>query len=435
VQDDLLLAARAMVDNSDAQALLSGARALAAHAVAVCRAVVGDTPAQLVWAMLESRPFLRVIAQAIRLALEARDATSADAWMRWSLALNPHDNHGWREPVIAGALESGHPDEALAWLDRYPGDRPPADHQRALAQFMLGNIAAAEATLRAAHADAPAMVAALVPEVLDAPPMGDGPGMAIGGAEHAYEYRGTMRRVWVRCGALAWLQGLHLPKSKPRPSAKAKATAKKPGRPSGARSMAPATMLDAGTPLSAAQEKRLRQWFPDMPRLRGYLTGIAWSPGMVMPNLWMTPLMEMLQAAQSNKSKPPTLQTMNTVLGDLMQLYNHSNGLVLTHDPDHLPDVFPTGEAVFPWAAGFVQAAELCASLWRGAGFAVKSNQMPFKALFALAAQAPAHPDAWRATDAGGQPVLTGVSADPPPAEEVLTHALTQLWPVVRRKG
>jgi hypothetical protein len=428
VQDDLLLAAREMTDMAGAQTLFSAARALAAHAVAVCRAVLGDAKGQVAWSMLESRPFLRVIAQAIIFARDAHDEASTDALMRWSLALNPHDNHGWREAVIGRALALGRAEEALEWLNRYPGDMPPADHQRALAQFMLGDVVAAEATLRAAHGAAPAMVAALLPELMDAPPADEGPGMAIGGAEQAYEYRSLMRPVWVRTRALAWLQGLDLPKSKPklRPKSRAKVRAKaeKSGAP-------PLALFDPETNLSAAQEKRLHLWFPDMPRLRGYLTAIAWSPGMVMPNVWMTPLMQLLQAAQGSKAKAPTLDVMNTVLGDLMQLYNYLNALVLTHDPNRLPDVLPTQDAVFSWAAGFVQAAELCAGEWRGAGFVVKSNQMPFKALFALAAQAAAQPDAWRASDGDGQAVLIGVSADAPVPDDLLIHALMPLWSVI----
>ncbi len=413
VQDDLLIAAREMVDMSDAQALLSAAKALAAHAVALCRAVLGDARGQMVWGMLESRPLLRVLAQAITFALQAPDQTDVGGLMRWSLALNPHDNHGWREAVIVRALQLGHPDEALAWLDRYPGDRPPASHQRALAQFMLGDVAAAEATLRLAHAVAPAMLAALLPELLDAPPEQDERGMVIGGTEHAYEFRSMMRPVWVRTRALAWLRGLDLPKPKPLSRAKTRKKATKEGPPPNAVSVVTSAMRNADASLSAAQEKRLRKWFPDMPRLRGFLTAIAWSPGV------------------GSKAKAPTLGVMNTVLGDLMHLYNHLNGMVLTHDPNRLPDVLPSGDAVCAWAAGFVQAAELCAAQWRGAGFAVNSNQMPFKALFALAAQAAAQPDAWRATDDHGQVVLTGVCADPPPPEDVLTHALTPLWWVI----
>jgi len=426
VQDDLLVAAREMTDMTGAQSLFSAARALAAHAVAVCRAVLGDAQGQVPWGMLENRPFLRVIAQTIIFARDAHDEAATDALMRWSLTLNPHDNHGWREPVIGRALSLGQAQEALAWLDRYPGDVPPSEHQRALAQFMLGDLAAAESTLRAAHGAAPAMVAALLPELMDAPPADEGPGMEIGGAEQAYEYRSLMRPVWVRTRALVWLQGLDMPKPKPLPKSRAKARAKAEKS-----SAPPLNLFDPGANLSAAKEKRLRQWFPDMPRLRGYLTAIAWSPGVVMPTVWMTPLMQMLQAAQGSKAKAPTLEVMNTVLGDLMQLYNHLNGLVLTHDPNRLPDVLPTNEAVFPWAAGFVQAAELCAGEWRGAGFAVKSTRMPFKALFALAAQSAAPPDAWRSTDGDGQALLTGVSDDAPVPADVLNHALMPLWSVI----
>lgn len=438
VLDDLLIAAREMVDLSPARSLLTAARALSAYALDVCRAVLGDARGQVVWAMLESRPFLRVIAQAITFARDCGDEAAADAWMRWSLQLNPNDNHGWRSAVVEFALERGDPGDALAWLDRYPDDVAPAAHQRALAQFMAGDATGAEATLRAAHAETPAMVGALLPDALDAPARGDGPGIAIGSPAHAWDYRATMRPTWVRSGALAWLRGLALPQ----PPAPSPATPAEPvqapasvaaGGADGARAAAFAQAPLTQVPLMAAQEQRLRSRFPDLARLHGYLTAIAWSPGLVTPGIWLSPLLQATQTAPQGeaKAKEPTLESLNALLGDMMQLHNNLAGMVLTHDPQALPDILPADDAAHAWAAGFVQAAELCAAHWRTAGVAVSSDRMPFEALYALAGQAAAQAGGWRATDVGGQPVLVGVAAETPSARDVLARALTPLWRIV----
>ena len=143
--------------------------------------------------------------------------------------------------------------------------------------------------------------------------------------------------------------------------------------------------------------------------------------------------------ADATSSKPASLDQMNAVLGDLMQLYNHLNTDVLTQDPLGEPpvdilhparnaDPAPPDAALLAWAAGFVQGAEQCAAQWRKAGHAVKTDQMPFKALYALAAQAPAMGEAWRPTNDDGQVLLAGLALDPLPVRETLAAALRTLW-------
>jgi len=249
--------------------------------------------------------------------------------------------------------------------------------------------------------------------------------MAIGSPEHAWDYRATMRPTWVRSGALAWLRGLGLP----RPPAPVEAPAPVAG--SGADGAGVSAL--AQMPLTAVQEQRLRGRFPDLARLQGYLTAIAWSPGLVMPGAWVSPLLQAMQTAPQGpaKTKEPTLEASNAMLGDLMQVHNNLVGLVLTHDPNALPDILPADDAAHAWAAGFVQAAELCAAHWRTAGVAVNRGRMPFEALYALAGQAAARAGGWRATDANDQPVLVGVPAQAPSARDVLEQALTPLWRIV----
>lgn len=216
VLDDLLLAAAQIAGPDAPTPVLRSAWRLAEHAVAVLRIVIGEQPVRLLWMNTASRPALRVLAQAIHLARERRDNAQIEQLIRWSLQLNPHDNHGWRTVLAPALLLKGRAEEALALTQAYPDDMPPMAHLRALALFMLDRRDEAEAALRAAHADHPRLVQALLPPLLDAPPEDDGPGIEPGGERQAWEHRARMRPTWVRSGALDWLRGLNL-EAPPRP--------------------------------------------------------------------------------------------------------------------------------------------------------------------------------------------------------------------------
>ncbi len=448
VLNDLLLAARQMSDDSQARALLVAARAMAAHAVAVCRALLQGETCRVQWGMQDSRAFLRVIAQAIEFARQMGDDEGAEPLMRWMLALNPNDNHGWRDLLVQRCLETDRAAEALQWLDRYPDDMPPAGHNRALALFTLGQRAAAEQALRSAHAESPRMVAALLPDLLDQPPDEGGPGIAVGGEMQAFYYRAALRPIWVRSGALGWLRSLELSAPAPKrtardkPSAKAKKKLNRSTKPEESRASGLTLQMASAAEFSARDGKRLQTAFPDYERLRGYITAIAWSPDIVMPNTWLAPVMAMHRSARAGNDQPPSLNEMNAALGDLMKLYNHLNSAVLTQNPQGEPPVdvlSSTGKsietdanaAVIRWAAGFVQGAEQCAAHWRKTGFAVNSDKLPFKALYALAAMAPATSEGWRPTNDEGQALLAGLELNPVPVRELLANALRPLWQAV----
>jgi len=438
VLNDLLIATRLMVESSGTPAVLFAVSGLCAHTVRVCRALTeGDSAACRVWwGMMENRPFLRAVAQAIEFARECGELDRAYELMRWCLALNPNDNHGWRELVVQHCLAKDGAEDALQWLDRYPDDMPPAGHQRALALYLTGQHAAAETVLRAVHAESPRMVAALLPDTLDQPPDDEAPGMLLGGEEEAYYYRVAMRPVWVRTGALDWLRALKLPAQVAAARGKTAAKAKKASKAGAAAGkfvpvsggFAPAKPPGAFSP---TQDKRLRKQFPDYARVRGYLTSIAWSPGMVMPNIWLGPLLEMKQSAQPASAKAPTLTAINAMLNDVMGLYNQLNEVVLTHDPHNPPPDGMEDTDLRAWAAGFVQGAEQCASHWRSTGFAVESDKMPFKALYTLAAQAGTTHTAWRATNTDGQVLLTSLAPDPSAPRDLLASGLRPLWQVI----
>jgi len=187
-------------------------------------------------------------------------------------------------------------------------------------------------------------------------------------------------------------------------------------------------MLNPEKPLSAAQEKRLRQWFPDMPRLRGYLTAIAWSPGVVVPSKWITPLMELLHAAQdSGAKKAPTLAVMNSVLGDLMQLYNQLNGMVLTHDLERLPRCVAFASRCVPLGGRFRPSGGVVRRPMARRRRCGQERPDAIQGPVCACRAGPGRSRCLAPTDGDGQPVLTGISADPPPPIDLLTHALLPL--------
>ena len=448
VQNDLLLAARQMEQDSGSRKLLLAARALAAHAVALCRALLPAEPARVHWGMLESRPFLRSIAQAIEFARMMGDHAAAEPLMRLSLALNPNDNHGWRDLLVHRCLRTERAAEALQWLDRYSGDMPPAGHNRALAWFMLGEREKADSAVRQAHEESPRIVDALLADILDQPADEGGPGIMMGGAMEAFYYRSEMRPIWVSAGALDWLRALALPAPKTKPAARAKAAPKggswrKTGLGRDASPPARATAPRQGSkPFSGAAAKRLKARFEDYERLLGYVTAIAWSPGMVMPGVWLPGLMDMPQRAAVLEGRAPTMDEMNALLSDVMSLYNQLNEDVLSCAAEGaapleiLTSAAKAGQgssdsALTRWSAGFVQGAEIAASHWRSAGLPVKPDQMPFKTLFAAAARAAAGPKSWRPTGEAGQPLLSGLEVDTPPLRELLAGAMGVIWKVV----
>ncbi len=422
VLDDLLLAARGMAARSDNLVLAEAARELAFAAAAMIVASLEPWPrALLPWSVLENRPVLRIVSQAIDRALSVRDPR-AGAWMRWMLARNPHDNHGWREMLRAQALREGDGAGALALLDAYPHDMPPSEHDRALALFLLGRAEEAEAVLREAHARHPAFVAALLPDTLDRPRGGRDGFVAVGGADHAWQWRGGMRDAWARADALAWVRALKLPR---RPAAPRQANPKAvlppaaAPRPKRVRASAGGVQHD---PLPV-----LRQHYgARLPWVLGHLAGCAWAPGLVMPTMWIGDVLEQAQGKAGARA-------MQALLDALMAQYNAFNLQRLDAAPDAavpLPDaIAPHDDAGWAaFAAGFVQAAENSGrGAWRAAGLAVSARAGPFAPLYQLAALATAQPDGWRAMDADGQPLLA-LAVQPEPARELLAHALMPMW-------
>lgn len=460
VLDDLLLAVRELLANDPSPALRQSAWQLSQHALRLLRALLepavdgASASAQrlgVAWSHTPSRPLLRLLAQAISFGLDQQREVLP--LLEWSVALNPQDNHGWRAMLADAWIAADRHADALALLERYPDDFPPARHRRALALHALGRHDEAAAELARAHAEYPAYLNALWPDVLDAPPPEDGPGLSLGSEQAAYEYRAEARAEWVRTGALAWSQTLALPAPRKRRAAPRKAAAKRPAGDGNASLLAGGTDL-AALALPAAPRRHLQTHY-DWPRLHGYLTAIAWSPGMVMPAAW-------LPAALGWRTQPPPgtpaaqQKAINTDLDALMRLYNSLNAHLINARPAAPMPLDLTREladadghtaddaALLAWCAGFMQGAEQSAADWRRAGRPLKArpakagaslDTTAFATLYALAARASREPGAdaahWQATQDDGQPLLVGLqAAGALPVADQLRLALADLWQV-----
>lgn len=444
VLDDLLLAGAELCDWETPVPVVRATRRLARHALAVLQVLAGKiaeaVPVQLHWADMDARPLLRTLAQAIDLARLMHDRKEEERLARWGLALNPHDNHGWRSLLVPLYFARGAFDEALALLERYPGDLPPAEHNRALALFALGRRDEAQAVLRSAHEAYPGMLAALLPETLDRPEDEGGPGLLVGGAMAAFYYRSETRAAWVGTGALAWAKALNLPEPAPKKARKSKAA-----KPSATTGEPKNGNVGKGASLSAAasrqfgakQEAHLRKTFPDYPRLHGLLMAIAWSPELIMPDKWLGIVMALRAEPVSELTESKALKALNTDLGALMGLVNSLNARLLEtplHQGAPLQDVLALTaheDALFAWAAGFVQGAELVSGGWRRAGRPVSSGKGVFGELYALAVRAQGAPEAWHASRDNGQPLLVGLDDSPPRPIDTLALALADLWRVI----
>ncbi len=430
VLDGLLLAGRAAVAEFETPSVERCLRELAfAAGDMIINALASAPAAQLHWAVLENRALLRVVAQATSIAVSSGDPADEDRaehYMRWMIGRNPNDNHGWREPLRHLLLGRGDYASALAILNAYPDDIPPAQHDRALALYVSGAVDEAEAVLRAAHADHPAFVAALLPDALDRPKRHSENGYTVGSADHAWFWRNDVRAMWQQSGALTWLKDLRLPKSPKRPKPPSQSLKGEPVR--GDDSPGIEFMendLDDGSAQAVLTERFADQY----PWLLGALTSVAWSPAMLMPNQWLSVLL----------ARAPNAAVDEALLNALMHVYNqltmacfNGDALAAAPLPAAIGDANDAGWHQF--AAGFVQIAEqLSRSGWRNAGLAVSEKKGAFAPLYQLAALAAVPDDGWRASGEAGQPLLALADA-PLHAHDLLRRAMQPLWAAAVRE-
>jgi tetratricopeptide (TPR) repeat protein len=205
VLDDVVLALHGTggglgIDNTLMKPLLD-------HAETLLRAVLAANGAErsvLAWGLLDNRPALRLLAQQINYCTQQKQAERAAGLLEWLvLTLNPHDNHGFRDPLVLHYLSHGRADAALALCERYAEDSAAMHYNHALALFMLGRHAHAMAALGLAREHYP-KVWRMLNAANPVRPRLDSDYVTVGGNDEAWLYRQEALPLWLASGALAW---------------------------------------------------------------------------------------------------------------------------------------------------------------------------------------------------------------------------------------
>ena len=128
------------------------------------------------------------------------------AWAGRLLALNPHDNHGFRAAVVNQLLFDGDDAGVLEIAGKYPDDlQPEIPYGRVLALYRLQRLEEAQDALRAAMEDLPKVARYLTVKRVRTPKL-DPRGVLMGGDDQAWLYRDEMRDLWLKTpGAIDWL--------------------------------------------------------------------------------------------------------------------------------------------------------------------------------------------------------------------------------------
>ena len=159
------------------------------------------------WGHLKARPYMRAKAGIAHALWETGSRDQAEAAYHELLRLNKNDNQGIRYTLLAFHAEKNELEKMDTLISGWAHDDVAAEwvYTKALTAFALGK-PGATAALQAAFACNPH-----VPDYLlkDKEPPEDcyGDGITMGGADEAYSYADTFRKVWAETpGALVWLK-------------------------------------------------------------------------------------------------------------------------------------------------------------------------------------------------------------------------------------
>ncbi|MGH8810047.1 MAG: hypothetical protein ACREX0_19395, partial [Noviherbaspirillum sp.] len=160
---------------------------------------------RLEWVFMQNRPALRLVVRHIFMRQEAGDDAEARRWMeRMVDQLNPNDNHGLRDMLMLEYLRCGDAARAAALGDRFAEDFGTMRYNRALAHYLAGHEAQANAVLSDALHEFPLIGKALLAK---SAPMPKRDLITVGSKEEANLYRAEHLSVWPPV-ALAWLASM-----------------------------------------------------------------------------------------------------------------------------------------------------------------------------------------------------------------------------------
>lgn len=135
------------------------------------------------WGWMENRPALRLLVESVTLDSDARAERSFDNLRHLVEVLNPHDNHGLRERLMAVYLRRGDTAAAAALAARYPDDRVGMMLLTARTRLAEGAFEPAAALVQSAVKKNPHLQKTLL--AARAPRLPNVPSYALGSAEEA----------------------------------------------------------------------------------------------------------------------------------------------------------------------------------------------------------------------------------------------------------
>ena len=178
------------------------------RAEAILEKVLTDAAdSQLYWVMPENRPGLRAMARLANLAMINEDPNQSMLRAQRLIAINPHDNHGFRMIVMNQLIHDDRDEDALQLAERFPNDmNPEVAYGKVLALYRLGRQKEAVEALGNSLEYLGKIPGYLIPKRVKKPKLNPDSTM-FGGDDQAWYYREEMRDVWQQTpGAIDWLK-------------------------------------------------------------------------------------------------------------------------------------------------------------------------------------------------------------------------------------
>lgn len=179
------------------------------HALALWQSLLANKPTSqtVPWGFLDNRPALRLLAQKALMHFHAKQEQEHISTLELMLALNPNDNHGFRDELSDQYLHHAQLDKALALHARYENDGAHLSFNQTLTLYAQGDKATAAKLAKQAKQKFPEVFKMLLAKQPKPPKLTPGI-IQLGGKDEAWYYRSAMYSVWQNYGAIEWLRTL-----------------------------------------------------------------------------------------------------------------------------------------------------------------------------------------------------------------------------------